>query len=174
MRTTHRTATPRPSAEVDAWCARFEERCRARGVRVTAQRLAVYRAVAGDLGHPTAVAVHQALLRTSPSLPLASVYRILESLEREGMLRRVGSLGGGGRYDANVGPHQHLVCRRCGAMSDFLDPSFADLSLPSRETPGFKPESLDVRILGTCEACAQRRVTSQRASTHRSATRRAD
>jgi Fur family ferric uptake transcriptional regulator len=97
-------------------------------VRVTAQRLAVYRAVAGDLGHPTAAAVHEALRGEIPSLPLASVYRILESLEREGMLRRVGSLGGGGRYDANVGPHQHLVCRRCGGMTDFLDPSFADLA----------------------------------------------
>jgi hypothetical protein len=59
-------------------------------------------------------------------------------------------------------------------MADFLDPSFADLSVPARETPGFRPESVDVRILGTCEACAQRRATSQRASRRRSATRRAD
>lgn len=140
-------------AALQELCARFEEQCRARRLRRTPQRLAVYRALARDPGHPTADAVHRYLRRTMPSLSLATVYRTLESLVREGFVRRVGSGEGGGRFDANPLPHQHLVCRACGRLADVAYEPLAGLAVPRGELEGFLPEGLDIRIVGLCPRC---------------------
>jgi Fur family peroxide stress response transcriptional regulator len=89
-----------------------------------------------------------------PSLSAASVYRILDSLEREGLVRRVGTTDGVARYDANLERHQHLVCRKCGRMTDFHAPQLRGIQLAPRAVPGFVVEELDVRILGRCARCA--------------------
>src|SRR5262245_9188033 len=144
----------RPTAHVDRWCAEFERACRARGVRVTPQRLAVFRTLAEDPTHPTADAVSGRLRDVMPSVSPASVYRILDSLERAGLVRRVGTTDGVARYDANRERHQHLVCRKCGRLTDFRAPELSSLRLAPGSVPGFVVEELDVRIVGRCARCA--------------------
>ena len=79
----------RSDSEVDRWSSEFESLCRERGIRVTPQRIAVYRAVARDLSHPTAEAVHRKLKQHFGGMSQATVYRVLEFLEREQLVRRV-------------------------------------------------------------------------------------
>lgn len=156
------------AAALHELCARFEEQCRARGLRRTPQRLAVYRALARDPGHPTADALYRHLRRALPSLSLATVYRTLESLARAGLVRRVGGGEGGGRFDANPLPHQHLVCRACGRVADVAYAPLAGLAPPRGELEGFLPERLDVRIVGLCAQCragARRTARPQRKRT---------
>jgi len=143
----------RQPAEVDRWGAAFEAQCRSRGLRVTAQRLAVYRAVAADLSHPTAESVYARVRTQLPMLSPATVYRILESLQREALVRRVSTTGGGARFDANLAPHQHLVCRVCGSMMDHFAPSLAATPLPTTPVQGFVIEELDIRLVGRCDRC---------------------
>lgn len=146
----------RPPQEVAHWCKRFEERCRERGIRVTTQRLAVYRALAADTSHPTADAVLARLRSEMPSLSHATVYRILEFLENERLVRRVSTTDGVGRFDANIARHQHLICRVCGRMRDCDEKNLSLLSFPQRSIAGFVAEELDIRIVGTCEECVGR------------------
>ena len=143
----------RNPAEVDRWAARFAAECRGRGLRVTAQRLAVYRAVAEDLSHPSAESVYDRVRVQLPMLSPATVYRILESLEREALVRRVSTTGGVARYDANLTPHQHLVCRVCGTMMDHFAPALAATPLPEAPVPGFEIEAMDIRLVGRCDRC---------------------
>lgn len=96
MRITRRNGRA-PRTDVDQLCLAFARRCRAHGVRVTTQRLAVYRALAEDPSHPTADAIYQRLRGAMPSLSPATVYRVLESLVQDGLLRRVSTTGGAGR-----------------------------------------------------------------------------
>lgn len=158
MRTTRRN-NPGPRARTDELCAAFARRCRARGVRVTAQRLAVYRALAEDPSHPTADGIYRRLREAMPSLSPATVYRVLESLVADGLLRRVSTVGGAGRFDANLAPHQHLVCRVCGRMADVHLPAVSPVApvavgrVAARARPGFVVEEVDVRIVGRCETC---------------------
>jgi Fur family transcriptional regulator, peroxide stress response regulator len=147
----HRTAPP--DLDVDQLCVTFARRCRAHGVRVTAQRLAVYRALAEDLSHPTADAIYRRLRGVMPSLSPATVYRVLESLERDGLLRRVSTTGGAGRFDANLAPHHHLICRVCGRMTDIHASTLAVGRVAARARPRFVVEDVDVRIVGRCETC---------------------
>jgi Fur family peroxide stress response transcriptional regulator len=138
---------------VEEWCARFEDQCRRHGVRVTPQRLAVYRVLAEDTTHPTADSVYARLRSSMRGLSLATVYRILESLEQEGFVRRVSTTDGIGRFDANMAPHQHLVCRSCGRISDFDHESLRRLEPPRDRLPDFLAEGLDIRIIGRCRQC---------------------
>ena len=146
----------RPPQEVAHWCKRFEDGCRERGIRVTAQRMAVYQALVADTSHPTADTVHARLRRDMSSLSHATVYRILEFLENEGLVRRVSTTDGVGRFDANLSRHQHLVCRVCGRLRDCDEKNRSLSSLPRRPIAGFVAEELDIRIVGTCEECLGR------------------
>src|SRR4026209_774226 len=108
----------RHGSDVDDWCSEFEKQCRSSGIRVTAQRLAVYRALSEDLAHPTAESVYARWSKQLPGLSQATIYRTLQFFESENLIRRVSSPGSIGRFDANVDPHQHLVCRVCGTLED--------------------------------------------------------
>ncbi len=135
------------------WLERFQDLCRARGIRVTAQRLAVYRALAEDTAHPTADAIYAKLQVGMSSLSPTTVYRILEFLEKEGLVRRVSTTEGAGRFDANIAWHQHLVCRACGSMADYAQELPVELCLPRHGTGGFVAEEYDIRIVGVCREC---------------------
>ena len=139
--------------DADQACLAFARRCRTEGVRVTAQRLAVYRALAEDPSHPTAETIYRRLRGAMPSLSPATVYRVLESLVRDGLLRRVSTTGGAGRFDANLAPHQHLICRVCGRMTDVHAPTMEVGRVAGRARPRFVVEDVDVRIVGRCETC---------------------
>ncbi len=149
--------------DINAQCNDFVAQCRSRGVRLTTQRLAVYRALTGDTTHPMADTVYEKIHRTMPSLSLSTVYRILESLESEKLIRRVSTQDGIARFDANLHPHQHLICRVCGRMTDFEEASLSRLRLPRIRSAGFLAEELDIRIVGTCRNC-RRASIARRAS----------
>jgi Fur family transcriptional regulator, peroxide stress response regulator len=138
---------------IETVCTNFVERCHERGIRVTPQRLAVYRVLAADKSHPTAESVHDRLKGQMHSLSLATVYRILDALEHEGLVRRVSTTDSAGRFDANVFPHQHAVCKLCGTMIDIEDARYASVGLPAALPDGFEPEELDIRIVGICGHC---------------------
>ena len=149
-------------------CARFQDLCRARGIRVTAQRLAVYRALAEDTTHPTAESIHTLLRGSMSSLSPATVYRVLEFLEKEELVRRVSTTEGVSRFDSKISWHQHLVCRTCGLMMDYEQRSPPRLRLPRRGTGGFVAERYDIRVIGLCRRCrssppAKRRQGRRRA-----------
>jgi Fur family transcriptional regulator, peroxide stress response regulator len=160
VRNTRNKEKTRQSREVDDWCAEFERLCRARGIRVTAQRLAVYKALAEDLAHPTAESVYARLSKQLPGLSQATIYRTLQFFENENIIRKVSSPGAIGRFDANVDPHQHLVCRVCGSLEDISIPELHSAAIPN--VSGFTVEELDIRLVGRCEACSSSQSTSQR------------
>ena len=149
----------RRSAQAARWCERFERLCRERGLRITPQRMAVYQALAEDPSHPSADRLFETLKPRLPALSLMTVYRILESFENAGVVRRVSTTGGVSRFDANVAPHQHLVCRRCGRMSDYHAEGLEALPFPSGELAGFLPYEIDVRIVGLCARCQARQTS---------------
>jgi Fur family peroxide stress response transcriptional regulator len=154
----------RSQNEVDSWCSHFEERCRERGIRVTPQRLAVYRALAADASHPTAELVHGRLRSGMSSLSLATVYRILEFLESERLVRRVSTTDSVSRFDANLARHHHLVCRLCGSMKDLEEMPSVRVPFAGIAPRGFAVEQLDIHIVGTCASC--RRASVKRRPTN--------
>jgi Fur family peroxide stress response transcriptional regulator len=140
----------------------FVARCRAAGIAVTPQRLAIFRRLAATDRHPSAEELHAAVCREMPTLSLATVYKTLDTLATIGAVRPVSRLGARGRWDANVAPHHHLVCTSCGAVTDVSEPRLEAAAGPAAAVAarhGFEAAGHSVEIFGRCAACRGRRRT---------------
>jgi Fur family transcriptional regulator, peroxide stress response regulator len=154
----------RARTEIDTLCGHFVSQCRRRGVRLTMQRMAVYRALAEDTTHPSVQSVCEKLRHLHPALSIATVYRILESLANEGLIRRLSTTRGILRFDANVDPHQHFICRLCDRIQDIKEESLSKLKLADTRLKGFSAEEIDIRVVGTCGECRRHASAANHAS----------
>ncbi|HUB06708.1 MAG TPA: transcriptional repressor [Myxococcales bacterium] len=119
-------------------------------MRMTPQRLAIFRYLEGNSGHPTAEDVYRAVRRKYPGLSLATVYNTLETLSRLGEVARHDLGGGAERWDPEVRPHHHFTCEGCGGVRDV----FAELRLPEFEGLGAATvHRAQLQLSGLCEAC---------------------
>ncbi len=131
---------------------RLKTLLRERGLRVTEPRLAVLAYLASTDRHPTAEEVEEAVNSGGPILSRASVYNVLHSLSRAGLVAGMSVKDGAARYDAHVAPHHHLVCRACGRVEDV---AWGDFGVAER---GVLPDGRAVRTLaltldGVCVGC---------------------
>jgi Fur family transcriptional regulator, stress-responsive regulator len=126
---------------------------RQRGLRVTAQRLAVLRTVS-SAPHATTGAVVQTVRDELGSISTQAVYDVLEILTEKGLLRRIQPAGSPARYEDRVGDnHHHLVCRVCDRMVD-VDCAVGDAPcLEAVEDSGFEIDEAEVVYWGRCPDC---------------------
>ena len=138
-----------------------ERLLRRHGLQVTAQRLAVLRAMAA---HPHAAADELAdVVRESiGSISKQAVYDALATLVESGLARRIQPAGSPARYEDRVGDnHHHLVCRTCGVMVD-IDCAIGETPcLTAEDDHGFDIEEAEVIYWGYCPGCRK-----QPAGTH--------
>jgi Fe2+ or Zn2+ uptake regulation protein len=126
---------------------------RARGQRVTPQRLAIAAAVRDLDRHATAEQIYTEVAGRMPGVSLPTVYATLELLEEIGLVRRVATESGTAVFDPRTDQHHHLVCRRCGAIADLDGPADNDALLAAARGAGFAPDEAQVVIRGLCAAC---------------------
>ena len=126
---------------------------RRHGVQVTAQRLAVLRAVS-DRPHSTAADIDKAVRAAIGAVSLQAVYDALGTLAEKGMIRRIQPAGSPARYEDRVGDnHHHLICRACGRM---VDAGCAVGSTPCLSAPddsGYEIDEAEVVYWGRCPDC---------------------
>jgi Fe2+ or Zn2+ uptake regulation protein len=125
------------------------------GYRVTPQRLAVASTLADAGRHLSAEEVMGAVAESVPGVSLPTVYASLEALENAGLVRRVARGRGPALYDAGPAAHHHMVCRRCGAVSDLEADVALDPALARARRVGFEAEGAEVVVRGLCADCAR-------------------
>ena len=124
------------------------------GIQVTAQRLAVLRAVAGN-PHITADAVAEAARAEIGAISLQSVYDALGLLVSQGLIRRIQPAGSPARYEDRVGDnHHHLVCRICGRMVDVECAVGSAPCLTASDDKGYEIDAAEVTYWGLCPSCS--------------------
>lgn len=129
---------------------------RARGIQVTAQRLAVLRAVSAE-PHVTADAVAAAVRSDIGAISLQSVYDALNVLVGEGLIRRIQPAGSPARFEDRVGDnHHHLICRICGRVVDVECAAGAAPCLRAADERGYDIDEAEVAYWGRCPDCQQR------------------
>ena len=129
------------------------EQLRERGIQVTAQRLAVFRAVSGH-PHITADAVAEAVRTEIGAISLQSVYDALGILVSEGLIRRIQLAGSPARYEDRVGDnHHHLICRSCGRVVDVDCAVGSAPCLTAADDQGFEIDEAEVAYWGRCPEC---------------------
>jgi Fur family ferric uptake transcriptional regulator len=121
-----------------------------RKVRLTPQRKAVLDAIEAERGAFTATDIYDAARATEPSLGLATVYRTLELLRSDGSVRQ---LGGATYVRCHPGHHHHLVCVSCGSVEE-TELCGAPSAAVLRRKHGFRAETHELDVYGTCRRCA--------------------
>jgi Fur family peroxide stress response transcriptional regulator len=135
----------------------FADYCKAHGLSVTHQRLAIFEALASSREHPSAEQLHKAVQRRIPTLSLATVYKNLEALKEIGAVADVNPLHAQGRYEAALPgtgagrSHHHLVCTSCGKVRDLHDQDLDKLRV--RDSQGFELRAVRVQAEGLCPDC---------------------
>ena len=119
------------------------------------KREAVLHAVEGTKSHPSAEWVYGQLRQEHPDISLATVYRNLKRFCDTGRVRSIGVVNGQERFDADLSPHSHFVCRRCGAVRDIPEMPFPPETLAEIGARyGLTVDSGDIRFTGLCASCA--------------------
>src|SRR5689334_22423762 len=132
------------------------ETLRQQGLHVTAQRLAVLRAIS-SVPHASAATVVQTVRGELGSVSTQAVYDVLAVLTEKRLLRRIQPAGSPARYEKRVGDnHHHLVCRGCDRIVD-VDCAVGDPPcLTAAEDFGFAIEEAEVTYWVRCPECVAR------------------
>ncbi len=130
---------------------------RRKGLRVTHQRMEIFRELAATDEHPDAETVYQRVSERVPAVSRDTVYRTLATLEAHGLVSRADILGGPARYDADTERHHHFVCTRCGAVKDFRSRALDDLPIPRSAKAIGRVASAHVQVRGICAECLGRK-----------------
>ena len=121
------------------------------GKRYSRQRELIYQTLCRTDEHPTAEMVYRWLKPENPSLSLGTVYRNLNLLADEGVIRRMAFPVE--RYDANTMPHPHFRCAGCGAVYDLPLPYDSGLDDAAAQASGHQVSGHEVIFHGVCTAC---------------------
>lgn len=122
-----------------------------RGLKVTPQRIAIYEAVVQLKNHPSAENIIAYINKRHPNISTGTVYKVLDSLVENQLLKRVKSERDVMRYDAILQQHHHLYCVETDRIEDFKDPDLDKLIsryFERKKIKGFKVKDVTLQING--------------------------
>ena len=133
----------------------IDERVRASGGRMTAQRRIVLEALARTKHHATAEDIAHHVQSRHPDINVSTIYRNLEALEAIGVVTHTHIDGRVTRWHrSGVQRHGHLVCRVCGGEEEIPLATLEPLARRIQAEHGFRADLAHSAVLGTCRKCA--------------------
>lgn len=131
----------------------FEALCREKGLKLTHQRLEIYRELLTALDHPSVEALFLRVRKRIPTISLDTVYRTLAMLEESGMINRIQTSEGLARFESDSGVHHHLICRKCQKIDDFAWGAFDAMAVPAELAAWGNIVARNLVVEGVCRAC---------------------
>ena len=125
---------------------------KAKGLRVTPQRFAVYANLLSRTDHPTVEQLLVDLNQYCPVSSQATIYSSLQALHAAGLIREVLLEAGVSRYDAKVSPHHHFHCQECGSIEDINWDALPVVEF-DRLRIGLQPHTYEITVRGCCDRC---------------------
>ncbi len=126
------------------------------GYRATPQRIAVSRYILSNHDHPTAQKAYLEVKKTHPTVSLATIYNTIKILKETGLIFELNLDQGETRFDPVTEPHAHLLCLRCGSVSDWMDPIMPKLVDKISADANFTVTGSIFELKGICEGCAKK------------------
>ncbi len=126
---------------------------RKRGMRVTPQRYAILDYLRRSPGHPSAEEISREVNSSLPLASRATIYNTVSALQTAGLITAVTFEDGVTRYDANLEPHHHFICRICGAVAD-VPTGRMEVQVKLRER--HKLEAFELTMRGICSECVSK------------------
>jgi Fur family peroxide stress response transcriptional regulator len=122
-----------------------------KGLKVTPQRIAILEAIVKLNNHPTAENIIDYIRKNHPNIATATVYKVLDALVENGLIKKVKTEKDIMRYDAVMESHHHLYCSESDRIEDYKDNELNELLekyFEKKKIPDFKIEDIKLQIIG--------------------------
>ncbi len=107
--------------------------------------------------HPTASWIYDELKKEFNNLSIGTVYRNLNILIDQHLIKKIGSGNSFDRFDGNTEPHYHFICRKCGSIYDIPIDLIENLDKKASLASGFQVETHEITFSGICKYCLENR-----------------
>ncbi len=131
----------------------LKQKCSDLKMRLTPQRIEVLKMISSTTSHPDAEMVYREVKKSMSNISLDTVYRTLASLEELGLIFNVDSELSKIRYDADLSPHCHFICVKCGKVIDIFMENSIDAPIESHEIGQVLQTNLQIK--GICNDCKE-------------------
>ena len=126
------------------------------------QRNVIMEIMKNTYAHPTADEVYEQAVKKMPGMGIATVYRNLNQLAEAGEIVRIPIEDGKDRFDGQLEPHYHMLCKECGSLVDLHSDSEEIEKLKSIMAEAFKLKPDDIEfapivLRGICDKCSKTR-----------------
>jgi Fur family peroxide stress response transcriptional regulator len=133
----------------------FEDVCRKEGLKITHQRLEIFKELLNSNDHPTVEKLYHRLQPKLPTISLDTVYRTLTTLELHGFVARVETGESQARFEGKMEEHHHAICKKCGKITDFFWKFPAEAVIPDEILKWGKISKKSITLHGLCRQCMQ-------------------
>jgi Fe2+ or Zn2+ uptake regulation protein len=127
--------------------------------RQTIQKGLVWDALNEHMNHPSAEQIYESIIQKHPTISRATVYRNLNSLVEDGIIRRVQVPGGPDRFDRILEQHFHIQCVVCKSIHDLEMTKDLSIGLEDLDLKGYQLESYQVVFNGVCPECQKENLS---------------
>lgn len=122
-------------------------------LKLTPQRIAVYKYLKSTKEHPSAEVIYKALQPTYPTMSLATIYKALKTLVQVELIIELNVGEGNFRYDGNTTSHPHVQCINCGRVDDIEGICFSNVNEDVKQYTNYEILASKIYFYGLCENC---------------------
>jgi Fur family peroxide stress response transcriptional regulator len=134
---------------------KIKQICEEAGIKLTHQRLEIFKELMAATDHPSAEEVHRRLQERMPTVALDTVYRTLATFDELGIARKLHLANKRNLFDTNLAPHHHFICDRCRKVEDVYWPEFDRTDLPAEISGIGRVRLRHLELHGLCSACLE-------------------
>jgi len=135
----------------------FREKCKENNLKITPQRIVIYRELLKSTDHPNAEVLYKRIKKIIPDISLDTVNRTLITFAKIGIVKNVEGYGEPRRYDPNMENHHHFRCVNCNSLIDFDYKPYDDIIIPGDIKKRFSVLNKKVLLEGSCDKCHKKR-----------------
>jgi len=122
-------------------------------IKYTNQRVEILNFLKDNTTHPTVDEVYKGVRKKLTRISKATVYQNLKFLTKKGLIQEV-NIRGVSRFEPNLNPHHHIICRRCGRIIDFESKELTNYLLNiGKKLKKFDIYATHTNFYGICEKC---------------------
>jgi Fur family peroxide stress response transcriptional regulator len=131
----------------------LKQLCNEAGIKLTHQRLEIFKELMAVCDHPSAELIHQRIHKKLPTIAIDTVYRTLATFDELGLVKKLHIMNERTLFDTNVTIHHHFICTHCKKVEDIYWSDFDNSTLPEVVKGMGKVQSRHLEIHGVCNDC---------------------
>lgn len=137
---------------------RLKQLCDEAGMKLTQQRMEIFKELLSVKDHPSAERIHRRLQKRMPTIAIDTVYRTLATFDELGIIKKLYVSNDRTLFDVNLETHHHFICSRCKTVEDIYWPDFDKAELPDPVAEIGTIQSRHLELHGVCNRCANEAV----------------